>query len=312
MAFQLRPDESVTHGFQRLARKELKSTRGGLGKSRPPGDEPIHEARKSVKKVRAILQLIDDDGGSGLGGVEKRLRSVSQTLSGLRDRDVMMETLAQFRARHPQLFDEHTFARLHRDLAARKRDAIKTAGRKDIWKTVDRKLRAVRRDAKRWRLEHSGLKAMTRGIRAAHRRGRQALKRAKKRQRASDFHTWRKEMKALWYALRLVEESGRYVRRDIRALHRAETLLGDEHNLVVLCEELSSDRTICRGPVEIDRLRLLADRDQCRLREKAIAAVRHVYERRSGAYASDVERACKTWHRHTRSGGARGRRRAAA
>jgi len=63
-------------------------------------------------------------------------------------------------------------------------------------------------------------------------------------------------------------------------------LLGDEHNLVVLCEELSSDATICRGPIDVDRLRLAADHDQCRLREKARARVRYIYDHRSGALRS--------------------------
>jgi CHAD domain-containing protein len=293
MAFQLRPDESVTHGFRRVARKELERARDELRKARPPHDEAIHEARKSVKKVRAILQLIDDDGGSGLGGSAKRLRSVNRTLSDLRDADVMIETLAGLRTRHPKLFSEHTFARVRHDLVDRKREATKTAGRNGDWKSVDRKLRTARQQAKRWAPAHHQSGALRRGIQGAHRRGRKAMTRAKAQQQASDFHAWRKEIKALWYALRLVEHNDSGLRRDIRALHRAETLLGDDHNLVVLCEQLASDITVCRGPVDIDRLRLMADRDQCRLREQAIDRVQHIYERRSGAYARAIARGWK-------------------
>jgi hypothetical protein len=57
-----------------------------------------------------------------------------------------------------------------------------------------------------------------------------------------------KEIKALWYALRLVAQTDLKVRRDTRAWHRAETLLDDDHNLVVRCEQLSSDTTICPAP----------------------------------------------------------------
>jgi hypothetical protein len=308
MAFLLRPDESVTRGFRRLARNELEKTRDELRRARPPHDTAIHEARKSVKKVRALLQLIDDDGGRGLGRSETRLRSVNRMLSELRDADVMIETLARLRTRHPQLFSEHTFARVHRGLAERKRAAIKKVG-DGAWRAVDRKLRSVRRRAKQWRPADRSCSALTRGIRAVHRRGRKAMRRAETRQRALDFHAWRKEMKALWYALRLIEQSDSSVRQDVRALHRAETLLGDEHNLVVLCGELSSDVAVCRSPLDIDRLRLVVDREQCRLREKAAAHVRSVYNRRSGAYARAVARAWQAWRRHaTRSHDQRGRR----
>jgi CHAD domain-containing protein len=312
MAFRLRPDESIKHGFRRLARKELERVRTGLRKARPPRDEAIHDARKSVKKVRAILQLIEDDGGGGLGKSGKRLHSVNRTLSGLRDADVMMETLAQLRTSHPQLFSEHTFARVRSGLADRKRDAARTASRKGAWGAVERKLRAVRRDAKRWALAHHGQRALTRGIREVHRRGREAMRRARTRQRAADFHAWRKEIKALWYALRLIEHPDPGLRRDIDALHRAETLLGDDHNLVVLCGELSSDIAVCRGPVEIDRLRLLVDRDQCRLRKRALDRVRYFYQRRSRAYARGVARAWKASRsKPTRRQHRRPRRRAA-
>ena len=151
-----------------------------------------------------------------------------------------------------------------------------------------------------------------RGIRGAHRRGREAMRRARKRQRAADFHEWRKEIKALWYALRLVERSDSSVRRDIRALHRAETLLGDDHNLVVLCEELSGDFAGCRRSIDIDRLRLIADRDQCRLREQAVERVRPIYERRSGTYARAIVRAWRASGARTRKGRDQARRRPAA
>ena len=294
MSFQLRPDESITHGLRRLARKQLEVARGELGRTRPLRDEPVHEARKCVKKVRAILQLIDDD-GRGVQRSEKRLRSINRILSDLRDADVMMETLAGLRVRHPHVLNERAFARARRRLSVRKRDAARAVGRANTWKAVDRKLRTVRRDAKGWHPDHHGVGVLMRGLRSAHRRGRDAMKQAEQKPRAENFHAWRKEIKALWYAMRLVERSDPSVRRDIRALNRAETLLGDDHNLVVLCEELSSDITVCRDPVDVDRLRLAADRDQCHLREQAINRVRYMFRRRSGAFARDVARAWKKW-----------------
>jgi len=233
MAFQLRNNESLSDGFRRLARKELERARREIRRTKPPRDEAVHSARRSLKKVRAILQLIVDDDGSGV------------------------------RAR--------------------------------AWHAVERQLARVRRVANGWRPAHRGPVALARGIQAAHQRGRKAMKRARKRQRADDFHAWRKEMKALWYALRLVGPSDSTLQHEIRALRQAETWLGDEHNLVVLCDELSRDSQICTGPVDRDRLRLVVDRDQCRLREKAISHVTRLYQRHSGVYARRVARRWKGW-----------------
>jgi CHAD domain-containing protein len=92
MAFQLKTDRAVAREVRRLARKELESARKALMRAPRPADEAIHDARKSVKKVRAILHLVETDGGHGLSGSRKRLRAVSRTLSDLRDAKAMIDT----------------------------------------------------------------------------------------------------------------------------------------------------------------------------------------------------------------------------
>lgn len=66
MSFRLRPQESVARGLRRLALKELRSAHDELRRSDSPKSEAIHATRKSVKKVRAIFELIDADRGHGL------------------------------------------------------------------------------------------------------------------------------------------------------------------------------------------------------------------------------------------------------
>jgi len=130
-------------------------------------------------------------------------------------------------------------------------------------------------------------------MRDAHRRGRKALARARKRQSAEDFHEWRKAMKALWYQLRLLGGTSRRIGRDTVALHRAEALLGDEHNVVVLCEALTGDSSVCRTAEDADRLRLAGDRYQCEMRKRALQAARGVYAPKSSAYVRSIKREWK-------------------
>src|SRR5262249_53286627 len=99
--------------------------------------------------------------------------------------------------------------------------------------------------------------------------------------------------KALWYELQLITGSNQEIRRDVEALHRAETLLGEDHNLVVLCGALSKDPSVC-GRVEFDRLRVAADRYQCDLREQAAATVHRMYRRKSREFVRRIRRVWKT------------------
>jgi CHAD domain-containing protein len=293
MAFQLRPNESVTRGLRRVAKQELLSAHQELRKHSPPPEEAIHEARKSVKKVRAVLRLMEEDAGRPLGKCQKRLRRINRALSPVRDADVMLESLAKLKQKHPNAFSPPTFARMRRRLSANKRAALKAAHKNGAWKKVDRALRTVQDDAKRWRPKHRGFAAVERGIQSTYRSGRQALARALKTQRAADFHEWRKHIKALWYQLRLVEGSDRGMKKDVRALHRAETALGDDHNAVVLCAELSKGTSLC----DLESLRRVANRYQCNLRRHALATTRAVYAPKPKRYVRRLRRAWRVWRR---------------
>jgi CHAD domain-containing protein len=293
VAFQLRPEESVPDGLRRLATKELSSISKHLNGATHPRDDTIHEARKSVKKVRAILEVVDSDHGRGLGKSSKRLQAISRRLSALRDADAMLEILYKLRSHDGHALSARSFARVSRRLSAHKRSVRKAVGRKSVWRDLDQSVRRVRRDVKQWEPAHRQFGVLAAGIRLSHRRGRKAMARARKRQRADDFHEWRKQMKALWYELRLVEGASPRIRQDVIALHRAESWLGDEHNMVVLCDELSKDASLCDGRADLDRIRLAADHFQCELREKALARAKRVYAKKPREYANVIARAWK-------------------
>jgi CHAD domain-containing protein len=295
MAYRLKGDESVAQGLRRVAKKELEGAVEQLGQSRPPSDDAIHEARKSVKKARAVLRLIEADRGGGLGGSRKRLRTVNRALSRLRDADVMKEVLATLNRKNPRLFSEHTFARLQAQLTAHKEDATRTAIANGSLKVAARELRKLRRAAKRWRPAHRRFAALGNGIEVTHRRGRRAMARAMKRQTGAEFHEWRKQIKALSYELRLIDCCSAALRKDTRALHHAETYLGDDHNVGVLCAYLSLTHSLVYNPMELVRLRRAADRYQRSLRKKAVASVRAIYAVKPGVYRDRAKRWWKAW-----------------
>jgi CHAD domain-containing protein len=308
MAFRLRAEESVAHGLRRLARKELGSAHDQLNRTVRPRDEAVHEARKSVKKVRAIVEVVDADNGRGLAGCQKQLRKVNRALSRVRDAEAMVEILSKLREKHPRAIDEHTYARLRRHLATHKHDVADGADDDGAWGKVERTLRKLRKEAKRWRPAHRGFAALAAGIDVSYRRGRKALRRVRAKPQADQFHEWRKQMKALWYQLRLVEGCYPGIRRDVSVLRKAETWLGDDHNIVVLCEELSKDASVC----DIESLRHAASRYQCELRQQSIARASAVYRRTPEQYLRHVTSAWRAWRRKQDAAQRRNGRRAAA
>lgn len=303
MAYRLRSGESASDGLRRVTRKALRSARRALLATDPPREEAIHEARKSVKKVRAILELIDADKGKGLSGSRNRLGRVNRRLSCLRDADAMLGTLQTLRDHHPGLLSEHVFARVRRQLAAHKQAIARDAIRDGTWTKTARELRALRRTAKRWRPAHRGFDALAPGIRETHRRALKAFGTAQSTNQPADFHEWRKAVKTLWYELRLIGGGSPAIARDLRALRSAETWLGDDHNLVVLCAQLSADPSVCRTPLDVERLRSAVERDHRDLRRKAIARTRRIFAVMPREYTRRAERAWKAGRRAARTRG---------
>ena len=74
MSFHLRQRESIRNGLRRLAKRELRSAAENLNQQ-VRSDSSIHEARKSIKKVRTIVQIVEADEASGLAKARKRLRA---------------------------------------------------------------------------------------------------------------------------------------------------------------------------------------------------------------------------------------------
>src|SRR5215208_5141851 len=95
MAYVLDLDEFPDTALRRCATGRIEDALEQLDSRR--ADDPggaIHEARKDVKKARALLRLVRADLKAGAYRRENReLRDAGRALSALRDADVLVETI---------------------------------------------------------------------------------------------------------------------------------------------------------------------------------------------------------------------------
>src|SRR5919108_3500582 len=95
MSFQLKPDKTVGKNIRRIVRKQLDGvleelTRGHKGSR----DEVVHEARKSLKKIRAVLRLVRPAIGDKTYRQENTcFRDAARPLTEVRDARILIETL---------------------------------------------------------------------------------------------------------------------------------------------------------------------------------------------------------------------------
>src|SRR5919108_2255386 len=93
--YRFREGEVVPDGLRRIARGRIDHALDELrGKTDSTPVEAVHEARKDMKKLRALLRLARDELGKDTFSRENAcFRDAARELAGTRDSDVMLETL---------------------------------------------------------------------------------------------------------------------------------------------------------------------------------------------------------------------------
>lgn len=162
--------------------------------------EPVHKARTYIKKARAVIQLA----APGLGGLRRRevtalLRDASLRLAPIRDSEVqvrMLDTALETEEMQPE-----DFVQIRAGLA----DIAKQSrinGVRQIPRVLASLSEAVS-SIPGWPLEPLGPKEIRRRVRRIYRRGRSTLDLCRVSQDQDTFHLFRKQIKQLWYALRI-------------------------------------------------------------------------------------------------------------
>jgi len=111
------------------------------------------------------------------------------------------------------------------------------------------------------------------------------MKRARMTGQSATLHRWRKELKTLWYQLRLARPLLTGVAPLLAELDRLETQLGDDHNLVVLAATLRGCRDLRSMRVHIRQIDRLAARMRQPLRQRAFRLGGRLHVRKPDAFA---------------------------
>ncbi len=306
MAFELAHRKHLDDELTKIVRRQLRDTVRALSEAGKASENVIHEARKSVKKVRAIVALLEQAGAKLPRKDRKRLKSAASALSRLRDSAAIVESLDRVHRQYPKQLSEETHTVLRRALVQARIRQEEQAEHDDVVVEAARKLAKTRKSAKTWALPSLGLSDLVEVIGDSYRGSRKAMQRARETGQSASVHRWRKELKTLWYQLRLAKPLTTGVAPLIARLKRLETELGNDHNLVVLgatlrgCSELRSMRA------ELRQVERLAARMRQSLRRKAFGLGRRVQARKARAFtrwirSSTMKRSGGPWYRHRAS-----------
>ncbi|HEY3931172.1 MAG TPA: CHAD domain-containing protein [Verrucomicrobiae bacterium] len=232
--FCFKRKESVRKAVRRICRERVHEALKCLRHTNHL--ECVHEVRKEIKKLRAILRLIRGEIGKGIYRRNTNaLRTAANHLTAIRDAHVTLNAFEKL---------THHFAR---KLPARPLPEIKKALRKNCRRrerkflkgnsvpAVRKILQAFRGRGRNLKIESDGWAAICPGLKQSYCRGKNALKTVGKNPSPENFHEWRKRVKDLWHQIKLLCPAWpQELRAAADELESLGEFLGDDHDLVML------------------------------------------------------------------------------
>lgn len=306
MPYRISQGEKTQDAIRRIASEELDRAITDLtdGLKADPVDA-VHDARKALKKERALLRLAR---GTMKPAARRRenaaLRDAGRRLSGVRDADVMVEALDELSERYAGQLPQNTFDAIHRHLGAGGEDARRSVMDSGLTGQVSEELRALRVRTTQWPLRATGWKALEPGLLYSYSQGRRAFRRARRRPTVERLHEWRKRAKDHWYHLRMLEPIASHtIKGQAKLAHQLSDLLGDDHDLAVLRQTLLDAAPALA--VDLDSVIGLIDHRRGELQGRAMFLGERLYAEKSAAFRRRLRSYWRAWRSETRARGPR-------
>jgi CHAD domain-containing protein len=229
-AYRLKPREPLPEGVARIARGRIDHAIDELrGNSDSTPEEAVHEARKDLKKLRALLRMARGELGEDTFARENAcFRDAGRELAGVRDRDVMLDTLKALELPNGLGWELRKTLQAH---GARDGDGARQAAASGVVAM----LREARGRVDDWPLERDSFAALEEGLERTYRRGRRDFKAARSAPSVEALHEWRKRVKELWYHHTLLRPIWPPVMQAVGdEAHELADRLGDDHDLAML------------------------------------------------------------------------------
>jgi len=274
-------DKSLRAAVRRIAAEELGSAIDALADPSPEKlHEGVHSARKSCKKLRALVRLIRP-GFADYGHVNATLRDAARPLSGLRDAAVFVETFDELAAAAPKSLDQDRLTPLRAALTHARPDDPDAIAEEVA--TFRAQLGALAEQAGHWKLKGKDAEILHAGLKTAFKHAKEALSEAVKDPDGEHMHEFRKKVKVHWYHARLLAP----VWPEIVGPHRDAAgkladLLGDHHDIVAFDERLEAGDL---PETSVRLIRPLMDERMEQLEHEAFAIARLLLAEPAGALA---------------------------
>ncbi|MGE3164784.1 MAG: CHAD domain-containing protein [Planctomycetota bacterium] len=223
----------VRAAFARVVREAVSLQTRSLGPARA-----IHEFRKRLRQVRALLRLCRADLiGDRYLQIEARLRHLGRRTSAVRDTRVLLDTLSTFKGRSHARTVNAVREELMREVAVLERRDEEAR----VLERAQAELAAIGAWIRVSLPAGLAREFLARSLAHSMDRVRRARRRAKRGDGDRAIHRWRKRTKELRYQLELLPDlRPRKAKKAAAKLDQLAQAIGGTTDLVMLCEYIDS------------------------------------------------------------------------
>ena len=296
-SLQLGGSEPLGAGIKRVTMEQLELAAAGFFAPETSLGGAVHESRKSIKRVRAMLRLVRGEIPSRIYDFENRsLRDTGHLLTEIRSSQGVLNAALSIRDIYGDLLADRTFTDMIERLS-RRRDLTELNALEDPH-LVGRVVRSLERAYHRygsWSTDSEAMEAYGMGIRdefatleqglgATYTSGRRTMATAYTRSAPGDFHAWRKRVKDMRHQMEFLAPLWPEVVVGMAmTLHRLGDLLGEDNDLAELMSLLAHRPDLCPNPSERSLFRALATQRRLELQTASEILGRRVYAERPKA-----------------------------
>jgi CHAD domain-containing protein len=282
MSYRIDPRLPLTAEVSRIATEEIDGALRHLAAAHDNPDKALHQCRKRLKSLRALLRLVRSGDEAVVRAENARYREASARLAGPREATALIETVDRLSQAFP---DETAGGALDpvRDRLVARRNFILNDG-EGLAAAVDAAAAACRTGLKQIEKlslpdqPESAADVLADGARKTMRRAGKALQKAETRGEADDFHDLRKAVKAHSLHLSLLKKLWPSpVREKRKAVDALGEQLGDLHDIFVLRALLQDESRPLGGPAETRLLARLLKRSERKLKKACVAEASELF-----------------------------------
>ncbi len=302
MAYRIRSGETVQAALHRVVDEQSGKALRDLAGTRESGvEEAIHDARKRCKKMRGALRWIRPAIGDVYKPANRHFRDAARLLGPYRDAHAVLETFDLLCAAAPgRAADQQPLKAVRDGLVADAETSSKAV--RDATEALAEAAHRIESgvaNARRAWIDGPAWSSIGPGVKKTYRRGRKALKHARKHREADDFHEWRKRCKYSWYHLRLLGSSAPWILGPLAGgFHALSSTLGDAHDLHVLAERLQADPDRYGTADAVEHVLPVANALRKRFEQRALRSGSILYAEPPDAFVERLGGYWRTWRRH--------------